>query len=50
MCTDTLVGNLSLWSIAPNVSSIFLGITKADAMNEEWNVKVNFLKKDYSFL
>jgi len=50
ICTDLLVGNLSLWSVTSNVSSLFFGTAKADAMNEEWNTKVNFLRNVYSFL
>ena len=50
ICTDSLVGNLSLWSVISNVSSLFFGTAKADAVNEEWNIKVNFLRKVYGFL
>ena len=50
ICTDSLVGNLSLWSVISNVSSLFFGTAKADAVNEEWNIKVNFLWKVYGFL
>ena len=31
ICTDSLVGNLSLWSVISNVSSLFFGTAKADA-------------------
>ena len=50
ICTDSLVGNLSLWSVISNVSSLFFVTAKADAVNEEWNIKVNFLRKVYGFL
>ena len=50
ICTDSLVGNLSLWSVISNVSSLFFGTAKADVVNEEWNINVNFLRKVYGFL
>jgi hypothetical protein len=31
ICTDSLVGNSSLWSVTSNVSSLFFGTVKADA-------------------
>ncbi len=30
ICTDSLVGILSLWSVTSNVSSLFFGTAKAD--------------------
>ncbi len=31
----SLLGNLSLWSVTSNESSLFFGTTKSDAMNQE---------------
>jgi transposase len=50
ICTRSLAGNLSLWSITSNASSFVLARAKADAMNEERNVKVIFSYGMYSFL
>ncbi|MBQ7733654.1 MAG: hypothetical protein IJT58_06510, partial [Synergistaceae bacterium] len=41
LCTDTLVGNSSLRSVTPNMSSS--NIAKVDALNKEWNIKVMFI-------
>jgi len=35
ICTRSLTGNLSLWSVVPNMSSLLLATAKVDAMNEE---------------
>ena len=40
ICTRTLAGNLSLWS----VEKTLVATAKADAGNQEWDIKVfNFL-------
>ncbi len=44
MCTRSLAGNLSLWSVIPNVMSLSVTAVEADALKQEWDIKVyNFL-------
>ena len=43
------MGNLSLWSIITNKSSLLLAEAKLDAMNQEGNVKVNFIVRFIAF-
>lgn len=36
----SLLGNLSLWSVISNESSLFLGMAKSDAMNQEGILRI----------
>ena len=44
MCTRSLAGNSSLWSVTANVMSLPATAVEADATKQEWDIKVyNFL-------
>ena len=44
MCTRSLAGNSSLWSVIPNVMSLPTTAAEADATKQEWDIRVfNFL-------
>ena len=40
MCTRSLAGNSSLWSVIPNVMSLSAMTVEADALKQEWDIKV----------